>query len=806
MKLPGAKTRVAFGLACVTACVILTAMTLGLIPDRSQIAVNDRMALCKTIGLQAAMLVSQGNHDGAVQLLQLYLASRSDILSAGIRRKDGKLWVEAGDHGHGWNLPSSVDSTDDQIKIPFIGIRHNWGHLEVRFVALKKPGIVGTLLSPTCRSITFVTVSCFLLNLLFLSRILKCLDPSQAVPSRVRSALNVLTEGLLVLDQKERIMLANSALEDILGVSSLKLQGQPVSSLPWEGRSSSDNEFPWSAALREGNPQTGAILRLQTHEGDYRTFVVNAAPVRSPANSILGLVVCLEDVTPLERERDALNNTLVQLEHSREEIRKQNEELRILATIDPLTGCLNRRSFFEQFEIHWKTNQRYGHPVSCIMIDIDHFKNVNDKWGHSIGDDVLRGVAATLQKTMRECDLICRYGGEEFCIALPHIDIDSAFVAAERFRKTIMAAEFKGVQIAVSLGISSSTLGATEPQDLLQQADKSLYLAKYNGRNQTVRWDQADQYKAIDQSSITHTSPLPETVNAAAAIPFHAVSALLSTLTYRDPSTAEHSIRVADICVLMASGKMPATDVYLLETAALLHDIGKIGVPDAILLKPGPLNTDEWKVINAHERIGVEIIRFAFANEELAEMVMHHHTWYDGNPSRPDLIKGKDCPLSTRILTIADAYDTMISDRIYRKAHSREEAFAELRRCAGTQFDPLLVEEFIAHFSDLHKQESNQLSHISYETAVSIGQTIESLAYALDKHQGSDLASLAGRLKITAAEKDLPHIKAAAERLETAVVHDADLEKLAEITQELFDLCRTVQRAYIQPLICTSKK
>ena len=202
-------------------------------------------------------------------------------------------------------------------------------------------------MSPTFRSITFVIVSCFVLNLLFLSRILKCLDPSQAVPSRVRSALNVLAEGLLVLDHKERIMLANSALEDILGISSLKTSRTIGIFVAMGKQASSDDAFPWSTAIREGTPQTGAILRLQTQQGDYRTFVVNAAPVRSPTNSIFGLVVCLEDVTPLEQERDALNKTLVQLEHSREEIRKQNEELRILATIDPLTGCLNRRSFFE---------------------------------------------------------------------------------------------------------------------------------------------------------------------------------------------------------------------------------------------------------------------------------------------------------------------------------------------------------------------------------------------------------------------------------------------------------------------------
>jgi diguanylate cyclase (GGDEF)-like protein/PAS domain S-box-containing protein/putative nucleotidyltransferase with HDIG domain len=804
MKLPSAKIRVAFGLVCLTVCVVMTAMTLGLIPDRYMIAVNDRLALSKTIGLQASMLVSQGNREGAVQLLQLFMAGRSDMLSAGIRRKDSRLWVDVNDHARGWNLPPTEDSTDSQIRIPLVGTRHNWGHLEIRFLPLKKTGFLGLLQSPTIRLLTFISASCFLGYVFFLSRMLRGLDPSQAVPNRVRSALNVLAEGLLVLDQKERIMLANSALEEILGVSSVELQGQSVSSLPWEEQSSTAEPYPWSSAIKDGNPRTGAILRLRTHGTDYRTFVVNAAPVRNAANSILGVVVCLEDVTPLEQERDALNKTLVQLEYSREEIRKQNEELRILATLDPLTSCLNRRAFFEQFEVHWKTSQRYNHPVSCIMIDLDHFKNVNDKWGHSVGDEVLRGVAGALRNTMRECDAICRYGGEEFCVLLPHVDIESAFLAAERFRKAVMALEFKGLQVTVSMGISSSTLGAGDIQELLLQADKSLYLAKYNGRNQSVRWDQAHQYQTIDQSETTHT-PLPEIVSTNSSIPYHAVSALLSTLTYRDPGTAEHSIRVADTCVLMSSGKMPATDVYLLETAALLHDIGKIGVPDAILLKPGPLNEDEWKVINAHERIGVEIIRFAFASSELVEMVMHHHAWYDGNPSRPDLIKGKDCPLGTRILTIADAYDTMISDRIYRKAHSREEAFAELRRCAGTQFDPVLVEEFIEKVVHLPERESKPLAKVSYETAVSIGQTIESLAYALDKRQGPSLALLAGRLKITAAEKDLPRISDAAERLETAAAQDADLVELAQITQELLDLCRSVQRAYIQPLICTSK-
>ena len=140
-----------------------------------------------------------------------------------------------------------------------------------------------------------------------------------------------------------------------------------------------------------------------------------------------GVVVCLEDVTPLERERDALNKTLAQLEYSREEIRKQNEELRILATLDPLTACLNRRSFFEQFEMHWKTSQRYNHPISCVMIDLDHFKNVNDKWGHSMGDEVLRGIAMHPAKNnaRMRCDLPLRRRGV------------LRFIAARGYRKCI---------------------------------------------------------------------------------------------------------------------------------------------------------------------------------------------------------------------------------------------------------------------------------------------------------------------------------------------------------------------------------
>ncbi|MGW8256957.1 MAG: diguanylate cyclase, partial [Thermoguttaceae bacterium] len=447
MKFFGAKTLIAFVMVCLTICVIMTAMTFGLIPNRYEIMKGERVNICKTIALHASSLVSRGSREGANELLRMLVDSRNDVISAGLRRKDSRLWMDVGKHAKHWNLPPSKQSTDAEIKTPLMGATQHWGQLEVCFKPLRKSGFFGLLQSPFLQLIVFTSVSCFLLYVVFLSRMLRGMDPSKAVPDRVRSALNVLAEGLVVLDQNERIMLANSAFEEILGLTVQELQGRRISTLPWEVQGAQVETYPWSKALKEGTIQSGTMFRLQVRGNESRTFLINAAPVRNAENDIMGVVVSLEDITPLEKERNELNKTLIQLKHSREEISRQNEELRILATLDPLTGCLNRRSFFEQFDVHWKTSQRYDFPISCVMVDLDHFKEINDTWGHSQGDNVLRGVSGALQKTMRDCDAVCRYGGEEFCILLPHIDLDHAFLAAERFRSAVEQLEFDGFAV-----------------------------------------------------------------------------------------------------------------------------------------------------------------------------------------------------------------------------------------------------------------------------------------------------------------------------------------------------------------------
>jgi putative nucleotidyltransferase with HDIG domain len=396
----------------------------------------------------------------------------------------------------------------------------------------------------------------------------------------------------------------------------------------------------------------------------------------------------------------------------------------------------------------------------------------------------------------RDSDVVCRYGGEEFCILLPQVDIEHAAKAAERFRLAVEALHFEGFSVTASIGVSALSQGAAKPPDLLHQADQALYLAKEKGRNRVEAWSCTVEQQLIDESQFTRTEAADQ---LGPAIPYHAVNALLASLSYRDVDTAEHSFRVAELSVAAASGLLSASEVYTLEIAALLHDVGKIGVPDAILLKPAALNEEERKVMIAHERIGMEILNATFAWDELTETVQHHHTWHDGNPLRPDLPKGKDCSLRARILSIADAYDTMVAGRVYRPGRSQQEAFVELRERAGTQFDPALVEPFIEVVRARTTDETSQPVGVSREAAFSIGRAIENLAYALDRQHSPTLAALAGRLKLSAAKQGLPELQSLASRLEEAAGNDEELAVVVGLTQELLDLCRTVHRAYLRP-------
>jgi diguanylate cyclase (GGDEF)-like protein/PAS domain S-box-containing protein len=333
----------------------------------------------------------------------------------------------------------------------------------------------------------------------YMRRVLEHLDPTKAIPDRVRKALDTLTEGVIVLDTNGRIVLANEAFRVLNGEDSVGLSARKASEIPWLRASLGEREpeeHPWSVAMRDGETVAGEMLEFTHLPDGSRKAKVAASPITDGRGAIRGCLVSLNDVTELDRKNVELQGALGELEASRQKIEAQNEELRQLANIDPLTGCMNRRAFFEAAEeLVRKTREEEAH-LCCLMADIDKFKSFNDTYGHAVGDQVIVQVARVLKAALRPTDVLCRYGGEEFCILLTGVDALRAAVVAERIRFRVEAQagpgirSIPGLRITASFGLSSLEFGAPALKSLIDEADQALYAAKQGGRNKVVRYDE----------------------------------------------------------------------------------------------------------------------------------------------------------------------------------------------------------------------------------------------------------------------------------------------------------------------------
>jgi len=806
-------TRLSISLVALTVSVLLAAQSMGMMPDPADAALKGRTHLCESLALSCSMAAQRGNFDEVRDIAGAIMQRNADVLSVGLRRADGRLLVDTGGHAGLWKLKPQDRSTDGFIQVPIFQGEKQWGTLEFCFHPLRGHGLWGFLGHPILRLLVFTASLGYVAYLLYLRRTLRYLDPSSVIPERVKAMLDTLAEGVLVLDRRERVVLANDAFGSLVGRPASQLAGLAAATLPWtkSGESPEQVVFPWAQTLRTGVGHRGTQIALFSSGGAERRLVLSCAPIHTEKGSTRGVLLTFDDVTEIEAANAQLRETLDMLGRSRDEIERQNKELQALAITDPLTGCRNRRSFHADFQSRWGAAQRYGSSLACVMVDVDFFKKINDRYGHSIGDQVLQHVAGVLRSLARDSDMVCRYGGEEFCMLLPEADVIAASLAAERFRATIESRPCGGVSVTASIGVSSIELDAGSPQALLDQADKCLYAAKRGGRNRVVRWDEIRDTPAADGPRAAVPLETPISSKTSVPISFHAVTALMSALAHRDKGTADHSRRVADLCAAGTVGLMSVKDRFVLEVGALLHDIGKLGVPDAVLLKPGSLSEDEWTIMRSHDRMGVEIISAAFGSRELTEIVRTHHAQFGSEAFDPTLPKGKDIPLGARILALADAYDAMVSDRPYRRGRHRELAFEELRRCAGGQFDPDLVEPFIAAVlardraaharltvqpTGAPQTEAAALESVRDETALRLRLEVERLAWAAEARDLACLAEVARQVAATAAVDGLGDFADRVRELERAATErgaDIDYDALTRAVNDLLELCRSPQ-------------
>ncbi len=507
--------QITIGLLLLTLSLLLIGDLLGLVPNQKQSQIEARKTMAESLAIQVTFEVGQQRMEQATELLNIIVDHNEDILSVGLRSDTGTIVMQSDEHTTHWTARDDNRSTAEHVQVPIFAQSGRWGTLELSFIPL---GTVWTDMF-TGRSfaamVLFIFVSGFIAYWLFLKRVLSELDPSSVVPDRVRSALDVLTEGLVILDTSERIVLMNASLKKKLGLLEEDLVGKHLSSLGWEMESDpvslGTQKFPWTLLFETKETPPVTQIHLKTVNHGTLAFNINTSPIKTPDQKLKGAIVTIDDVTEIEKKNRELAQLLERLEKSKDEISRQNLELVELATRDPLTHALNRRALFEGMGSLLIETREHSDVLSCIMTDIDHFKLVNDNYGHGVGDIVIKVVAKILQEVGRSEDLVGRYGGEEFVVVLPGMSESEAVEVAERVRLLLIEERHEGfpndLAITSSFGVSSTKSGVWDGDKLVDLADQALYVAKESGRNRVVRHSQMDLDHSEEESLVVPSVP-----------------------------------------------------------------------------------------------------------------------------------------------------------------------------------------------------------------------------------------------------------------------------------------------------------
>lgn len=454
---------------------------------------------------------------------------------------------------------------------------------------------------------------------------------------RFKQIAMITGEWIWEVDEKGYYTYCNSVVEQVLGYKADELLGKHLYDLSHpEDREGLKTLFD----LMEKRDAFKEFEYRNIHKNGHTVILeVSGVPILSHDGMLLGYVGTSRDITE----------------------RKQAEErIKYLSLHDSLTGLYNR-AYFEEEMKRLNTTRKY--PVGIIMVDIDNLKFVNDVFGHFKGDELLKHLANILTSIFRKEDVVARIGGDEFAIILPNVDEGTTQSFCKRITNACKDSN-PGllINLTVSIGYAIQYGQYRDMQEALKVADKHMYKDKLVGNTSAQR---------------------------------HVIDSLTIMLAERDPHTEKHSEELQELAYSL--GKeigLPEHKLKDLRLLALLHDIGKVGIPDSILYKADKLSPKEWEIMKRHCEIGYRIARNIPELAPIAEGVLCHHEWWNGE-GYPKGLKGEQIPILARIVSIVDAYNVIQSDRPYKRARSKQEAIKEIKKGAGTQFDPELVKKFL---------------------------------------------------------------------------------------------------------------
>ena len=488
-------TRIALGLvSLLVTLLLLIDIALNLVPDRTDMQRRIRESTSERLAVQVTSMIQSQDWDALKRTVREAVERDPDILSLAVRQQNGRILVSAGDHLRHWAAPAEGQSTLTDVRVPLYANNTHWGDVEISYTPVTPQTLKEWLQTPLVALVLVVVPVGFLAFYLYMRRTLQYLDPTAAIPDRVRVAFDALNEGVTVIDRNGRIMLFNKAFRQLHPHASQDMMGKNLSQVPWLANSGEAANIPWETAMRTLANVSGQSFTIPQPDQNALKVIVNAAPIQDVRGKLRGCMVTFYDVTQLHHANEQMRSALDALEASREKVEQQNVELVRLAERDSLTGCLNRRAFFSSAEPLLGKLRHEARNMSCIMADIDYFKRVNDTYGHLIGDQVIVAVARAMTQLMRGGDLLCRYGGEEFCIVLPGASEEAAEEVAERLRQEIerqVGASIRIVEdlrITCSFGVASLRSGAESLPELIEQADFALYASKRGGRNRVTLW------------------------------------------------------------------------------------------------------------------------------------------------------------------------------------------------------------------------------------------------------------------------------------------------------------------------------